>query len=160
MFEEDSVSGITVLGVGDLLTRMGRCCNPIPGEPIIGFITRARGVTVHKQDCASVRHEDEPERLVDVQWGQEHQLYPVRVTMKAYDRVGLLRDMTSLVSNEGVNIASVLTEEWADGTVTMALTCHTTGLDQLNKLFSKLEGVRGCISVTRDRSSMPAPARS
>ena len=153
-------SGITVLGVGSLLTRMGRCCNPIPGEPIIGFITRTRGVTVHKQDCASVRNEDEPERLVDVQWGEEQQLYPVRVTMKAYDRVGLLRDMTSLVSNEGVNIASVITEEWADGTVTMALTCHTTGLDQLNKLFSKLEGVRGCISVTRDRSNMPAPSRS
>ncbi len=153
-------SGITVLGVGDLLMRMGRCCNPIPGEPIIGFITRARGVTVHKQDCASVRHEDEPERLVDVQWGEEKQLYPVRVTMKAYDRVGLLRDVTSLVSNEGVNIASVVTGDYAGGTVTIALTCHTTGLDQLNKLFSKLEGVRGCISVTRERSSMPAPSRS
>ena len=153
-------SGITVLGVGNLLMRMGRCCHPIPGEPIIGFITRARGVTVHKQDCASVRHEDEPERLVDVQWGEEKQLYPVRVTMKAYDRVGLLRDVTSLVSSEGVNIASVVTGDYADGTVTIALTCHTTGLDQLNKLFSKLEGVRGCISVTRDRSNLPAPSRS
>ena len=153
-------SGITVLGVGNLLMRMGRCCHPIPGEPIIGFITRARGVTVHKQDCASVRHEDEPERLVDVQWGEEKQLYPVRVTMKAYDRVGLLRDVTSLVSSEGVNIASVVTGDYADGTVTIALTCHTTGLDQLNKLFSKLEGVRGCISVTRDRPNLPAPSRS
>ena len=153
-------SGITVLGVGDLLVRIGRCCNPIPGEPIIGFITRARGVTVHKQDCSSVRHEDEPERLVDVQWGQEQQLYPVRITMKAYDRVGLLRDLTSVVSHEGVNIASVVTEEWADGTVTMALTCHTTGLDQLNKLFSKLDGVRGCISVTRDHTIMPLPSHS
>jgi GTP pyrophosphokinase len=152
-------SGITVLGVGDLLIRIGRCCNPIPGDPILGFITRARGVTVHKQDCSSVLHEDEPERLVSVNWGEEQQLYPVRIMMKAYDRVGLLRDLTAVVSNEGVNIASVVTEEWADGTVTMALTCHTTGLDQLNKLFSKLDGVRGCISVTRDRSSMPIPAR-
>ena len=152
-------SGITVLGVGDLLIRIGRCCNPIPGDPIIGFITRARGVTVHKQDCSSVLHEDEPERLVSVNWGEEQQLYPVRIMMKAYDRVGLLRDLTAVVSNEGVNIASVVTEEWADGTVTMALTCHTTGLDQLNKLFSNLDGVRGCISVTRDRSSMPIPAR-
>ena len=151
-------SGITVLGVGDLLIRIGRCCNPIPGDPIIGFITRARGVTVHKQDCSSVLREDEPERLVSVQWGQEQQLYPVRIIMKAYDRVGLLRDLTAVVSDEGVNIASVLTEEWSDGTVTMALTCHTTGLDQLNKLFSKLDGVRGCISVTRDRSSRPIPA--
>ncbi|MEC9238028.1 MAG: bifunctional (p)ppGpp synthetase/guanosine-3',5'-bis(diphosphate) 3'-pyrophosphohydrolase, partial [Chloroflexota bacterium] len=85
-------SGITVLGVGDLLVHIGRCCNPIPGDPIIGFITRIRGVTVHKQDCPSARHEDEPERLVNVQWGKERQLYPVRIIMKAYDRVGLLRD--------------------------------------------------------------------
>ena len=153
-------SGITVLGVGDLLIHMGRCCNPIPGDPIIGFITRARGVTVHKQDCSSARHEDEPERLVDVQWGQEKQLYPVRIIMKAYDRVGLLRDVTALVSNEGVNIASVVTGDYSDSTVTLSLTCHTTGLDQLNKLFSKLDGVRGCISVTRDNNILPLPANS
>ena len=153
-------SGITVLGVGDLLIHMGRCCNPIPGDPIIGFITRARGVTVHKQDCSSAQHEDEPERLVDVQWGQEKQLYPVRIIMKAYDRVGLLRDVTALVSNEGVNIASVVTGDYSDSTVTLSLTCHTTGLDQLNKLFSKLDGVRGCISVTRDNNILPLPANS
>ena len=153
-------SGITVLGAGDLLVRIGRCCNPIPGDLIIGFITRVRGVTVHKQDCSSVRHEDEPERLVDVQWGQEKQLYPVRIIMKAYDRVGLLRDVTALVSNEGVNIASVVTGDYSDSTVTLSLTCHTTGLDQLNKLFSKMEGVRGCISVTRDHTAMPLPSHS
>ena len=153
-------SGITVLGVGDLLVHIGRCCNPIPGDPIIGFITRIRGVTVHKQDCPSARHEDEPERLVNVQWGKEQQLYPVRIIMKAYDRVGLLRDVTALVSNEGVNIASVVTGDYSNGTVTLSLTCHTTGLDQLNKLFSKLDGVHGCISVTRDHTIMPLPSRS
>ncbi|MQG28094.1 MAG: bifunctional (p)ppGpp synthetase/guanosine-3',5'-bis(diphosphate) 3'-pyrophosphohydrolase [SAR202 cluster bacterium] len=153
-------SGITVLGVGDLLVHIGRCCNPIPGDPIIGFITRVQGVTVHKEDCPRVRHEDEPERLVDVQWGKEQQLYPVRIIMKAYDRVGLLRDVTALVSNEGVNIASVVTGDYSNGTVTLSLTCHTTGLDQLNKLFSKLDGVRGCISVTRDHTIMPLPSRS
>ena len=153
-------SGITVLGVGDLLVHIGRCCNPIPGDPIIGFITRIQGVTVHKQDCPSARHEDEPERLVNVQWGKEQQLYPVRIIMKAYDRVGLLRDVTALVSNEGVNIASVVTGDYSNGTVTLSLTCHTTGLDQLNKLFSKLDGVHGCISVTRDHTIMPLPSRS
>ncbi|MED5589100.1 MAG: bifunctional (p)ppGpp synthetase/guanosine-3',5'-bis(diphosphate) 3'-pyrophosphohydrolase [Chloroflexota bacterium] len=153
-------SGITVLGVGDLLVHIGRCCNPIPGDPIIGFITRIRGVTVHKQDCPSARHEDEPERLVNVQWGKERQLYPVRIIMKAYDRVGLLRDVTALVSNEGVNIASVVTGDYSNGTVTLSLTCHTTGLDQLNKLFSKLDGVHGCISVTRDHTIMPLPSRN
>jgi GTP pyrophosphokinase len=153
-------SGITVLGVGDLLVHIGRCCNPIPGDPIIGFITRVQGVTVHKEDCPRVRHEDEPERLVDVQWGKEQQLYPVRIIMKAYDRVGLLRDVTALVSNEGVNIASVVTGDYSNGTVTLSLTCHTTGLDQLNKLFSKLDGVHGCISVTRDHTIMPLPSRN
>ena len=153
-------SGITVVGAGDLLVSIGRCCNPIPGDTIIGFITRARGVTVHKQNCRRVHHEGEPKRLVDVQWGEEKQLYPVRIIMKAYDRVGLLRDVTALVSNEGVNIASVVTGDYSDSTVTLSLTCYTTGLDQLNKLFSKMEGVRGCISVTRDDTAMPLPSQS
>ncbi len=153
-------SGISVLGVGDLLVRVGRCCNPIPGDEILGFITRTRGVTVHKKDCHSLRNEDEQERIVNVDWGVERQLYPVRVKMKAYDRVGLLRDITVAVSEEHVNIASVVTQELEDGTVTIELTLHTTGLEQLGKLFAKLEGVRGITSVTRDRSSFPAPTRS
>ena len=152
-------SGISVLGVGDLLIRMGRCCNPIPGDEISGFITRTRGVTVHKKDCPSLRHEDEQERIVNVEWGAVKELYPVRVKMAAYDRVGLLRDVTVQVSEEHVNIASVITRELEDGTVTMELTLYTTGLDQLGKLFAKLEGVKGVISVTRDRSPIPDPAR-
>jgi len=153
-------SGITVLGVGDLLIRMARCCNPIPGDQIMGFITRTRGVTVHKEGCLSLENEDEPDRIVKVDWGEAHELYPVRVKMKAYDRVGLLRDVTTMVSEEHVNIASVITKELSDGTVTMELTVHTTGLDQLGKLFAKLEGVRGVTEVTRDRSSISAPTPS
>ncbi len=153
-------SGISVLGVGDLLTRRGRCCSPIPGDNIVGFVTRSRGVTVHKQDCLSVKHEDDQDRFIKVDWGQAQELYPVRVVMKAYDRVGLLRDLTVLVSGEGVNIASVITQELTDGTVTMGLTVHTTGLEQLGKLFSKLEGVRGCISVNRDATGVPANSTS
>ena len=145
-------SGITVLGVGDLLTRMGRCCNPIPGDEIIGFVTRSRGVTVHKGKCASVAHEDEPERFIPVEWSQAKQLYPVRVTMRAYDRVGLLRDLTQNVSEEGVNISAVMTNQLSDGTVNLSFNLHITGLEQLNKLFSKLEGVRSCISVHREHA--------
>ena len=149
-------SGIKVLGVGDLLTRMGRCCGPIPGDEIIGFVTRSRGVTVHKRTCPSVLHEDEPERLVQVEWGQAKELFPVRVTMLAYDRVGLLRDLTQNVSEEGVNISNVVTAQQPNGTVNLTFNVHTTGLQQLSKLFSKLEGVRGCISVHRERSGAPA----
>ena len=151
-------SGIKVLGVGDLLTRMGRCCGPIPGDEIVGFVTRSRGVTVHKRTCPSVLHEDEPERFVQVEWGQAKELFPVRVTMLAYDRVGLLRDLTQNVSEEGVNISNVVTAQQPNGTVNLTFNVHTTGLQQLSKLFSKLEGVRGCISVHRERSGAPAAA--
>ena len=149
-------SGIRVLGVGDLLTRMGRCCGPIPGDEIVGFVTRSRGVTVHKRTCPSVLHEDEPERFVQVEWGQTKELYPVRLTMLAYDRVGLLRDLTQNVSEEGVNMSNWVTAQQPNGTVSLTFNVHTTGLQQLSKLFSKLEGVRGCISVHRERSGASA----
>ena len=151
-------TGVTVQGVGDMLTRMGPCCNPIPGDEITGFVTRSRGVTVHKRDCPNVRREDEPERFIHVEWGREKEVYPVRITMLAYDRVGLLNDLTRNVSEEGVNIASVNTGGYHDGRVSMTLTVYTTGMEQLGKLFSKLEGIRGCISVHRERSGAGAAA--
>ncbi len=151
-------SGVQVLGVGDLLTRMGRCCNPLPGEEIIGYVTRSRGVTVHKRSCPNLRHEDELERLVSVDWGKTRQLYPVRVTIVAWDRVGLLRDVTTLVSEQGVNIASVITSENPDGSATMSLTLYTTGIAQLGRLFSKLEGVRGVINATRSTTEGAVPS--
>ena len=153
-------TGIHVLGVGDLLTRMGRCCNPLPDDQIIGFVTRGSGVTIHKVNCPNLRNEDEKERLVEVEWGQSLVLYPVRVTILAWDRVGLLRDVTTRVSEERVNIASVVTKENAGGTATLSLTLYTTGIAQLSRLFSKLEGVRGMIRVTRSTSETPASSRS
>ncbi len=142
-------SGIMVLGVGDLLTRIGQCCSPLPGDEIVGFITRTRGVTVHKPGCASVRNEDERERLVPVEWGVQRELYPVRLEIHARDRVGLLRDITTLVSEEKVNLATVNTAENEDATATITLTVHTSGLEQLGRIFAKLDGVRGVISASR-----------
>ena len=92
---------------------------------------------------------------MSVAWGEMRELYPVRVRIEAYDRVGLLRDVTLRVSEERVNIASVITTEKADGTVTMDLTLHTTGLDQLGKLFAKLESVKSVRSATRIQALTP-----
>ena len=97
-------SGIEVLGVGDLLTRMARCCNPIGGHAIIGYITRGRGITVHRRTCPNIMRESESERLVEVDWGKTRTLYPVQIRVESWDRVGLLSDVTSLVADEGVNI--------------------------------------------------------
>ena len=141
-------SGVEVLGVGDLLTRMSHCCNPIHGDDIVGYITRSRGVTVHRKTCPNIVAETETERLVSVDWGKAQTLYPVRIQLRAWDRVGLLRDITSLVSGEGVNIASCVSEEYGDVSV-IALTVYINGIDQLDRLFSKLEGVEGAIGVSR-----------
>ena len=141
-------SGISVLGVGDLHTRTARCCSPIPGDEITGHITRNRGVTVHRTTCSNVLKQRNLEQLVPVSWGKAQTLYPVRLRLDAWDRVGLLRDITSLVSEERVNIASCVSEEYDDISV-ISLTVYIDGIDQLSRLFSKLEGVEGVIRVAR-----------
>ena len=141
-------SGIEVLGVGDLLTRMARCCSPIQGEDITGYITRSRGVTVHRASCPNIMAETETERLVPVGWGRIQTLYPVRIQIEAFDRVGLLKDVTSLVSEERVNIASCVSEEYEDISI-ISLTVYIDSIGQLDRLFSKLEGVKGVIAVAR-----------
>ena len=144
-------SAIEVLGVGDLLTSIARCCNPINGDEIAGYITRSRGVTVHRRNCPNILNETEKERLVTVSWGKTQTLYPVRIQVRAWDRVGLLRDVTAAVSDEGVNIAECVSEEYADMSI-ITLTAHIRGIDQLSTLFFRLEGVKGVIGVTRVHS--------
>ena len=144
-------SAIEVLGVGDLLTSIARCCNPINGDEIAGYITRSRGVTVHRRHCPNLLNETEKERRVTVAWGKTQTRYPVRIQVRAWDRVGLLRDVTAAVSDEGVNIAECVSEEYADMSI-ITLTAHIRGIDQLSTLFFRLEGVKGVIGVTRAHS--------
>ncbi len=141
-------SGIDVLGVGDLLTRMAQCCNPIRGDNIAGYITRSRGVTVHRTDCPNIKNENVQETLIKVDWGQARTLYPVDIQIDAYDRVGLLKDITALVSEHRVNIANCETREVADRSI-ITMTLYTRGIDELNKVFSKLEGVKGVTNIIR-----------
>jgi len=148
------VSGQTVrvLGTGDLLTTIARCCNPVPGDEIIGYVTRSRGVTVHRSDCFNVLHEDEKHRLVDVEWGRSGATYPVAVHIEAYDRVGLLRDISTIVSEDKVNMLGVHTEH-GDRITSVYLTLETTGVSQLSRLMARLESVRGVITVNRQLDS-------
>ena len=143
-----TTSKVQVLGTGDLLTQIARCCNPVPGDDIIGYVTRSRGVTVHRADCYNVLHEDEKDRLVDVEWGRTGATYPVAVHIEAWDRVGLLRDVSTLVSEEKVNMLGVRTDH-GDRTTSVYLTLETTGIAQLSRLMAKLESVRGVITVNR-----------
>jgi GTP diphosphokinase / guanosine-3',5'-bis(diphosphate) 3'-diphosphatase len=142
-------TSISVLGTGDLLTRLARCCNPVPGDKITGYVTRGEGVSVHRADCRNVLNEDETERLVDVEWGRRGQLYPVAVHIDAWDRVGLLRDISTLVAEEKVNMVGVNTVAGADGHITINVTLETAGVEQLSRLLVKLEAIRGVVSVSR-----------
>ena len=152
-------TGIQVLGTGDLLTQLGRCCNPVPGDEIIGYITRSRGVTIHRRDCFNVLHEDERQRLVEVEWGRTGQFYPVAVHIEAWDRVGLLRDISTLIAEEKVNMVGVRTQEHGDRTTAIFLTLETSGVYQLSRLLSKMETVRGVTSVARSMEQPREHAR-
>ena len=143
------VLAIQVLGVGDMVTRLAECCHPLPGDNIIGYVTRSRGVSVHRQDCHNIIHEDEKERLIPVDWGQTDALYPVSIQVEAWNRVGLIRDITTIVAEERVNIAAMSFVQHDDHTVTEHLTLETKGLAQLSRLLARIEGVRGVISVAR-----------
>jgi guanosine-3',5'-bis(diphosphate) 3'-pyrophosphohydrolase len=147
-------SGIQVLGTGDLLTQLAACCRPVPGDEILGYVTRSRGVSVHRADCPNVRRTPEQERLVEVSWGTSQQQYPVAIRAEAWDRVGLLRDLSGVIAEERVNITGVHTDNHADRTITVHLTVTITGLEQLSRLLHRLEAVRGVFAVARSRDSL------
>jgi GTP diphosphokinase / guanosine-3',5'-bis(diphosphate) 3'-diphosphatase len=144
-------SKVQVLGSGDLLTQIAGCCAPVPGDPIVGYITRSRGVTIHHAECVNLRHSEETERLVDVSWGQESRALPVSMRVEAHDRVGLLRDLAGVVAEERININGAHTDEHPDGTISVFFTVEVTGIEQLTRLMARLEQVRGVYAVSRNR---------
>jgi guanosine-3',5'-bis(diphosphate) 3'-pyrophosphohydrolase len=142
-------SAIQVLGVGDLMTSLAQCCHPVPGDKIIGYITRSRGVTIHRVDCQNIVHEDEKERLIPVEWGQSDLLYPVKIQVDAWDRVGLMRDISTVVAEEKVNITSMNLTNGIGQRVALFLTLETKGLAHLSQVLKKIDTVKGVVGVSR-----------
>ncbi len=152
----DNEAGIHIRGVGSLLVRIGRCCNPVPNEAIIGYITQGRGVTVHHVACtnALIWQDEGNERLIEVEWGevnkQQASLYSVDVQLIAYDRQGLLRDVTVMVANEKINIiATHSSTNKAENTVKMILTLEVADANQLSRILAKLDSLMNVIEVSR-----------
>jgi GTP pyrophosphokinase len=138
----DDRSDVQVLGVGSLMTSMAKCCKPVPGDDIVGYITQGKGVSVHRSDCANVlRYRTNNEnRLVEVEWGQaDHEVYPVDIQVLAYDRQGLLSDITALLSNERINVTAVNTSsDSRTHQAKMRLTIEISDLSRLSKLMARL----------------------
>ena len=139
---------VQVLGLSGLLTKLGLCCNPMPGDPIIGYVTRGRGATIHRQDCPNVLRMKDKERLVSVSWGQAKRTFPVSVRIRAYDRDGLMRDVSTLVTNEGINMSSIhvsTTESLAIFDLVMGI----TDLPQLSRVLNRLEALPNVLEARR-----------
>ncbi|MGA8849534.1 MAG: bifunctional (p)ppGpp synthetase/guanosine-3',5'-bis(diphosphate) 3'-pyrophosphohydrolase [Dehalococcoidia bacterium] len=140
---------INVLGVGDLLTRLANCCHPLPGDKIIGYITQGRGITVHRRDCLNIIHEEEKERLIKVEWGDVAQVYPVMIQVDAWDRVGLVRDISAIIAEEGVNLSEVSMSNHHDDSITLFFALEVKSVAQLSKIMSRIYSVWNVVSVTR-----------
>ncbi|MFL5755424.1 MAG: ACT domain-containing protein, partial [Chloroflexota bacterium] len=143
--------GVRVKGVGDLLVRFGKCCHPIPGDPIVGFITRGKGVTVHLNACPTVINEREISRLIDVEWeAAPAETYPIAIRVEAYDRTGLLSDITQVMAENKVNILAANVGVSQDHTAAVLMTIQVASVAQLAKVMSRVEQLKDVVSVQRD----------
>jgi GTP pyrophosphokinase len=142
--------GVRVKGVGDLLVRFARCCHPIPGDPIIGFITRGKGVTVHLRTCPTIVNEREVSRLIEVEWeSAPAQTYPIAIRVEAYDRPGLLHDITQVVAEAKVNIIAAAVNVTPEHTAVVTATLQVASVAQLARVMSRIEHIRDVLSVQR-----------
>jgi GTP pyrophosphokinase len=143
--------GVRVKGVGDLLVRFAKCCHPIPGDPIQGFITRGKGITVHLRSCPTVLNEREVSRLIDVEWeAAPTQTYPIAIRVEAYDRTGLLSDITQVMAENKVNILSANVGVNPDHTALVAMTLQVASVAQLAKVMGRVEQLKDVLSVQRE----------
>jgi GTP pyrophosphokinase len=146
---------VHIKGVGGLLTQTARCCNPVPYNLIIGYITKGRGVVVHRRDCPNaLRWQDEGnERLIEVEWSQssvqQPSVYTLIIQVTAIDRSGLLRDICTIVTNEKINILATNTKTNVDSHVNMIFTLEITHLDQLSRILAKIDNLSNVMKVWR-----------
>lgn len=144
-------TGILIVGVDKLLTQIGRCCKPLPPDAIVGFVTRGKGISVHRIECANFRHmaTKNPERVIEAAWGAHVAgIYPVDVSVEAGDRQGLLRDISDLFSRQRINVTAVKTQS-KNGMARMNFTLELPGADDLHKIMAQLAEVSGVVGVKR-----------
>ncbi len=149
-------SSIKIGGVGGLLTEIARCCNPVPYDPIVGYITKGRGVIVHRSDCPNaMRWENEAnERLIKVEWNREEsveEFHSVEVYINCFDRKGLLRDISSILADEDINILSINTStNPSDNSVNMRLIFQVNSLQQLSRALGRIDRLPNVMKVWRE----------
>lgn len=146
-------TSVEVVGVGDLLVTMAKCCKPVPFDRIVGYITRGRGVTVHRADCRNLLQMelDQEERFIEVSWGHlSDQTYPVEISVKAFDRKGLLQDITTILTTEHLNVTDVNTHtDKLTCIASMSLLVEVTDAMQLSRALTRIEHLSNVMEVSR-----------
>lgn len=141
---------ITVKGMSDFLVRLACCCNPVPGDPIIGYITRGRGVTVHRLDCPTLQSLTDTERFIETSWESEVEAsYPVEILAEGHDRPGLFAEITSVIAGLGSNITNATARGQSDGIAKITIVFEIHDLNELRKVVSQIKQIRGIITVSR-----------
>ena len=145
-----STDAVEVVGLKGLLSTMARCCNPMPGDQIVGYITRGRGATIHRQDCPNILRRKDTERLLQVSWGKVERTFPVQITVKAYDRQGLMGDISTLLQSEGVNIADV-SVNYNRTVADLKLVIEIRDLAQLSRVLTRIENLPNVLEAQRTK---------
>ena len=143
-----STEAVEVVGLKGLLTNIGKCCNPTPGDEIVGYITRGRGATVHRRDCPNILLMSERERLVEVSWGSHMRTYSVPVRVYAYDRRGLMGDISTLLNTENINIADVSVKT-SQNLADIRLTIEVRDIEQLSRILTRIENLPNVMEAQR-----------
>jgi GTP pyrophosphokinase len=141
---------VTVVGLKGLLSSMAKCCKPVPGDEIIGYITRGRGATIHRQDCPNILRLNDHERIVKVSWGEPVKTYPVAVEIKAYDRQGLMGDISTILNNEGINLQDIGLKV-NHNLAAIKLVLEVGDIAQLSRVLTKIENLPNVMEAHRSR---------
>jgi len=141
---------VKVMGLKGIATTMAKCCNPMPGDEIIGYITRGRGATIHRQDCPNILRVTEKERLVKVSWGQPGKIFTVPIQIKAYDRQGLMADISNSINDENVSLID-MSMKMNQHLAVIKLVVGVEGISQLSRLLTKIENLPNVFEATRRR---------
>jgi GTP pyrophosphokinase len=147
-----SINGhVRVHGMNDMLTTLAQCCKPLAGDVVRGYITRGKGVTVHRADCVNIRNAADPDRIVEVEWERgNNQVYPVNIKIEAWDRTGLLRDIAAVIAESKINLSGADVQVYDDRTAVISTIVEIANLTQLSRLLERLEGVRDVHTVARE----------
>jgi len=146
--EREDLDAVNVLGLKGMLTHFARCCNPAPGDAISGYITRGRGVTIHRQDCPNILTIKDKERIIKVDWGEAHRTFAVNIQIKAYDRQGLMNDISSILSNEGINMRDIKINI-SNNLAIINLILDITDISQLSRILTRIESTPNVMEAFR-----------